>query len=390
MSYTILVTGRDLSVIGDPITEWTDLEVTLRFNEPDSGSLTLPSDGITADQLAPGNRLVVIRNAAPALGIPGEILCAGPIEDNAESWSAEGDAGPGTTVVSFASDLASIVAEIVYPNPAQAISAQTTDRRKFTATNAEVVMRQLVTENVGPTALAARRIPGLTLGPLAGVGGNVTAGFRVDPLGDALRAVALAGGGLGFRTHQVEIGAAIEFQTYAPRDLRGQVRFSRGLGNLLGYRFSRGAPTGTVAIVGDGSGEGTLRKFYERVSSAASSWGRMVAFIDRRDTEDAAEIDAELSEALAEGGESGQLETLTIDTDTQRYGVHYGLGDLVSVELNSGVVLADVVRAVTIKYTPNGGETTTAFIGTQTASTDPAWVRRLRQLSRQLRRLEAI
>ncbi|MFD6638332.1 siphovirus ReqiPepy6 Gp37-like family protein [Micromonospora chalcea] len=390
MSFTFLVTGRDLSVIGDPIARWTDLDLTLRFNEPDSGTLTLPADAITIDQLAPGNRLVVIRNPAPALGVPGEVVCAGPIEDVGHAWSVDGDPGPGTTTVSFASDLASVAGEIVYPDPARVISAQTTARRKFTSANAEVVMRALVSENVGPTALAARRIPGLVLGPLASVGGNVTAGFRVDPLGDALRAVALAGGGLGFRTRQAAIGAAVEFQVYQPRDLRGQVRFSRGLRNLLGYRYALGAPTASVAIVGDGSGEGTLRKFFERVSSAASSWGRVVSFIDRRDTEDADEIEEALTEALAEGGATAQLETTTIDTPTQRYGVHYGLGDLVSVELNTGVVVADVVRSVNISATPNGGVVTTAFIGSQSASTDPAFVRHMRTIARRLGRLEAI
>ncbi|MFI7069545.1 siphovirus ReqiPepy6 Gp37-like family protein [Micromonospora sediminicola] len=390
MSFTVLVTGRDLSVIGDPIAHWTDLDVTLRFNEPDSGTLTAPADALTVDQLAPGNRLVVMRNPAPALGYPGEIVAAGPIEDVDHAWSIDGEPGPGSTSVSFASDLASVVAEIAYPDPAKAITAQATARRKFTATNAEAVMRALVSENVGPTALAARRIPGLALGPLAGVGGNVTAGFRVDPLGDALRAVALAGGGLGFRTRQASVGAGILFEVYQPRDLRGQVRFSRGLRNLLGYRYALGAPTASVAIVGDGSGEGTLRKFYERSSSAAASWGRTVAFVDRRDTADAAEIDQALTEALAEGGASAQLETTTVDTATQRYGVHYGLGDLVSVELNTGVVVADVVRSVNISATPNGGETTTAFIGTQSASTDPAYVRHLRNIARRLGRLEAI
>ncbi|MDG4801726.1 hypothetical protein [Micromonospora sp. WMMD980] len=290
MSFTILVTGRNLNVIGDPITRWTNLDITLKFNEPDVATLTVPTDGLSVAQLAPGNRLVVMRDPAPALGYPGEVVIAGPIEQpGAQKWSIDGaDTGSGTTTIACASDLASIVAEVAYPDPAHAITAQATGRRTFAATKAETMMRQLVSENVGPSAIAARRIPGLTLAADGGRGASVTAGFRLDPLGDALRSVALAGGGLGFRTRQATVGASVVFEVYQPRDLRGQVRFSRGLSNLLSYSYTPAAPTATVAIVG-AQGEGVDRNFTEVVSAAASTWGRMVTLVDRRDTDDPTE-----------------------------------------------------------------------------------------------------
>ncbi|RLK22645.1 ReqiPepy6 Gp37-like protein [Micromonospora sp. M71_S20] len=378
---TLLVTDRNLNVLGDPITQWTDIDITLRFNEPDSGSVALPTGVLSPAQLAPGNRLVVIRDGA--------YFTAGPIETpGALSWSVRGgDSGPGTTTLTFASDLASIVAEVAYPDPARAITAQTVARRTFTNANAEAVMRQLVTENVGPAALAARRIPGLSLGAVAGVGSAVTFGFRLDQLGDALRAVALAGGGLGFRTRWT--GTGITFEVYQPRDLRAQVRYSRGLGNLRGYEFDPAAPTATVAIVG-ATGEAANRAFSEFVSPAAATWGRMVTVVDQRTAEDPAEIVQAGAEALAQGAESARLTADTVDTATQRYGTHYGLGDLVSIELNNGVELADIVRAVNLKATPATGEVVTSTIGTQSASVDPDWVRLLRDLARRLGRLEAI
>ncbi|OZV74764.1 hypothetical protein CA850_29750 [Micromonospora echinospora] len=379
---TLLITDRDLNVVGQPITRWTEIDVTLRFNEPDSGTATIPTDGLSIDQLAPGNRLVVIRDGA--------FFTGGPIETpGALSWSATGgDSGAGTTTLAFASDLASIAAEVVYPDPANPITAQTAARRTFTATNAETVLRTLVRENVGTLALLPRRIPGLLVANPIGIGAPVTMGFRLDHLGDALRSVALAGGGLGFRTEQTASGSIV-FRVYQPRDLTGQVRFSRGLGNLQAYRYEPAAPTCTVAIVG-AQGEAEDRVFAELVADAAATWGRMVAVVDRRDTSDGEEIDAAGYEALAEGAEAAQLTADAIDTPTQRYGTHYDLGDLVSVELTNGVELADVVRAVTLKATPQTGEVVTPLIGTQSASTDPAWVRLLRDLTRRLGRLEAI
>lgn len=390
MPFTVLVTDRQLNYVGDPIDGWTDLDATLRFNEPGAATLTVKRSALTEAQLAPGNRLVVRRDPAPALGITGEVLIAGPIEKpGPQRWSIDGqDSGSGTIDLTFADDLASIAAERAHPDPLAALTAQAVARRTFTATNAEDVMRALVNENVGPGALVARRIPKLVLGTDAGVGTNVTMGFRMDPLGDALRSVAIAGGGLGFRTTQV--GSQIQFLVYQPVDRTGQVRFSRGLGNLRSYTYDPEAPTATVAIIGDGSGEGTSRIFYEYTdATAVSQWGRYVEFVDRRDTTTPAELDQAGAEALARGAEKARLSTVTIDTATQRYGVHYGLGDRVSVELNSGAELADVVRAVHIQATPNAGEYVTALIGSQDASTDPAWVRTTRELARRLGRLEA-
>jgi len=380
---TILATDRQLQVIGDPITGWTRLEATLRFNEPSAASISLPLSAASAGQIEPGCRLVVIRD--------GRVLIAGPIEQRGpQRWSATGqDAGAGTIDVTIADDLASIVAERVHPDPSQPLSNQRVARREFTAVNAEQVMRTLVAEQVGPSARPERQIPRLTLGPVAGVGTPITVGFRFDALGDALRTCAIAGGGLGFRTTQV--GDEIQFQVYQPVDRSGAVRFSRGLGNLRSYELVEEAPTATVAIVGDGSGTGTNRVLREYVDQdAVAKWGRIVTFVDRRDTTDTAELDEAGAEALASGAARARLSAITVDTPTQRWGVHYDLGDRVSVEVAHGVALTDVVREVRIEVTPRTGELVTAVVGNQQASSDSAWLRVVSDLARRVGRLEAI
>jgi len=203
----------------------------------------------------------------------------------------------------------------VHPDPSQPLSNQRVARREFTAVNAETVMRALVAEQVGPSARPERQIPRLTLGPVAGVGTPITVGFRFDALGDALRTCAIAGGGLGFRTTQV--GDEIQFEVYQPIDRSGAVRFSRGLGNLRSYELVEEAPTATVAIVGDGSGTGTNRVLREYVDQAAvATWGRIVTFVDRRDTTDTAELDEAGAEALASGAARARLSAITVDTPT--------------------------------------------------------------------------
>lgn len=380
---TIWATDESLALVGDPIDVWDDLDVMLRFNEPGSGSFTVPRTADLSTQLAPSNRIVVVRD--------GGIFAAGPIEfPGPQTWAATGqDAGPGRVRVSFADDLALVCGRITFPDPANAITAQTAARRSFTATNAETICRTLVEENAGPSALAARQIPALALGSVAGVGSSISFSTRCQPLGDELRSVAIQGGGFGFRTRQS--GSSILFECYATADLTGLVRFSRGLGNLRSYTFENEAPKATVAIVGDGTGTGTSRVFRERIDSAAvSAWWRLETFVDRRDTTTTAELDQAGDEALVDGAETARLTAEVIDTPDQAFGTAYGLGDRVTVELASGAEVADVVRAVRLTASPRTGELVMPVIGTQQATTDQQLIQLLRAALRRIDRLEAI
>lgn len=384
---TLLITDRNLNVVGDPVDGWTDLDVTLRFNEPASGSFQAPAHPDLLGLIQSGGyRVVVIRG--------GDIFCAGPIEKpGPQRWSVDGqDTDPGTVTVNFTDDLALVAGRVTFPDPASAATAQTSTARWTSTALAGDVIRSLVNVNAGPGALTARRVPKLVLGGTAGLGSSIKFGTRFMPLGDELRSAAISGGGLGFRTQQV--GTNIEFQVYQPQDLTGAVRFSRGLGNLRSYTYEPDAPTATVAIVG-GKDVGTSRLVVERVASAAvSKWWRLETFVDQRQSDDTSTDTTELNqagdEALARGAETARLQSVTIDTPDQRYGTHYQLGDRVSVELNDGVEVADVVRAVHLQVTPESGEVVTALVGSQEASSDPLWLRYMRDLGRRLAGLETI
>lgn len=391
--YWVLITDRDLNVLGDPV-QWTSLDVTLRFNEPASGTFTAPaSPGLLAqvegDDTDSARRVVVIRDGA--------VLVAGPVEQSGpQKWAVDGqDSDPGTVTVAFSDDLALIATRVTYPTPTAVATAQTIDARWTATGNAEDIMRSLVNLNAGPGALTARRVPKLILGADMGVGSSITFGTRFEPLCDALRSAAIAGGGLGFRTQQV--GTDVEFQVYAPTNRTtgaGAVRFSRGLANLRSYEYEQATPTGTVAIVG-GKDEGTSRVVVERVNTTAvSRWWRMEAFVDQRQSDDTVVDPDELNQAgdeeLTRSAAAARLSAVTVDTGDQRYGVHYQLGDRVGIELISGVSVSDVVRAVHLTVSPNDGEQISALIGSQESSTDPLWVTHIRDLARRLGRLETI
>lgn len=377
MPLTILVTDRDLRVVGRPVAGWRLVEAIPRFNEVGVGVMVAAATGELREQLSAGHRLVCIRD--------GKVFLAGPIEQIAEEWSVDGDtADPGLMRVTWADDRAPLAGRVTYPNPAQQATGQTSATRSFTNTNAETILRTLANENAGPGALSARRVPRLALGPVAGVGTSVSYSTRFQPLLEELRTIATIGGGLGFRTRQD--GDSILFEVYEPQDLSQQVRFAPSWGNLQRYSFDRESPRLTTAIVG-GPGEGTSRTIRERTNSAAeSAWGRVEQFIDRRSTTSTAELDDAGDDALADNGETARLATVTVDTPTQRFGEHYELGDVVAVSPGAGAQVTDVVRAVYLRVTPTTGEVVTALVGSHSASADPEWIKQTRRLARQLAR----
>ena len=386
MQYTLLVTDRNLSVVGDPIVCWISLDVTLRFNEPGSGQAVLPGYPWIRDQLQTGNRIVVIRGPDVRLGLAGEVLLAGPIEERLYERSDDGEnAGDGKLTVTWADDLAWIAGRVVYPNPAKTPEQQDIDEWAYTGT-AEQAMRALVDLNAGPRALVARRVPLLALGAAAGIGSTVSVTSRLEAATDVLRRIADTGGGLGFRTRQD--AGQILFEVYQPPDLSGQVRFSFDLGNLKYVGYTLDAPKISAAIVG-GQGTGADRYLIERVDDASvAAWGRVETLVSRPGTDPLADLQAAGDEALQDQGESARLATTTMDTPTQRYGVHYDIGTTAAVEIWPGEVLTDRVTTVHLQAYATADEVVTATIGSQAASYDPAWVQLMRAIDSRVGRLE--
>lgn len=378
--YTVLITDKNLNIVGDPIIDWTSIDVTLRFNEPGSGILTVPGNLNVRSQLEAGTRIVIIRDQ--------ETLIAGPVEKWLYERSDDGEkAGDGVITINFADDLAMIAARAVYPNPALSPAAQDIDHWTYTG-NAEAALRALVNLNAGPGALTARRVPQLVLGALASVGTSVTVSAdRMQPIGDVMRLIASVGGGLGFRTVQ-NTSQQIEFQVYAPADLTGSVRFSFGLGNLKYIGFETTAPTATAAIVG-GQGEGSDRLLLERLNSTEiATWGRFEKLVSMPGGSPTADLEDAGDKVLADEAATVRVPTNISDTPDQRYGEHYGLGSKVSIETWPGEQVSDIVQTVHLQIYATSGEYVASTVGSQAAKNDPVWVQRLRAIDERLGKLE--
>lgn len=382
MAIQLLVTDENLAVQGDPLDGWTSLDVTKKFNEPASGSVTLPAWPEIMAQLMPGNRLVVIRD--------GQIWTAGPLEVPTDySWSIENERNPGEVVVNFSDDLARVAGYITWPEPALAWPGQHGNTyRQFLAINSETIVRTLVNENCGPGALSARRIPNFVLDAVAGTGATWVARTRFEPLLEVCRRVA-APGAMGFRTRQD--GNQIKFGCYDPADLTATARFSVSLGNLRAVRFKQSAPELTHALVAGTEAESSTTRAFVEVADAmaAGLWWRVEKFIDGGAETDA---DDELTMAgsteLAGGSAPVELATVTVDTEDLQAGRDFDLGDRVSVALPHGLEVTDIVRSIHLQATPEAGEYVTTLIGSPEATTAPRSVQLIRELSRRLGRLE--
>jgi hypothetical protein len=379
LDYTILITDKNLSVVGDPITVWESIDATLKFNEPDSSMFVVPAYDWIIAQVVAGNRCVLIRN--------GVILTAGPIEHWLRETSDDGEnAGIGKLTIYFTSDLVWPAGRATYPDPAHTPDAQTVDNWTYTG-NAETAIRTVVNLNAGPGALTARQVPMLALGTAAGVGTSVTVtADRMQPLMDLVRRIAELGGKLGVRTRQV--GTQILFEVYAPQDKSGSVRFSKGLGNLRYAGYEVTAPSCTAAIVG-GQGSGADSYMIERLNSTeTATWGRFEKLVARPGTSTVQSLQDDGDSALAEGAATTRLAANTFDSPDQKFGVHYNVGDIVAVEAFPGQSFVDIIRTVHLQVYATAGEVVAATVGSQAASTDPMWVQRMREIDARVGKLE--
>ncbi|MEW2570505.1 hypothetical protein [Streptomyces sp. NPDC047070] len=385
MAIQLLVTDENLSVQGDPLTGWTSLEATTRYNEPASGSVDLPAHPWVMELLQPGNRIVVVRDE--------QIWTAGPMEVPQDfSWGFDnsGDAPPGTVRVNFSDDLARIAGYITWPDPDEAWSNQPKSQQRTLLTQTvDEMITTIVDENCGPGARAARRIPALVVEAPTGIGIPFKAQTRFEPLLDFCRRVVATGAPrAGVRT--VQVGNEIRFGCYVPANKMGTARFSAGLGNLRAASFKSEAPTATTALVAGTEEDASPRTYREQVNlSAEDDWWRVEKYVDGGALDDTdGELTSAGNEALEEGAPKTELTTVMVDTEDLRAGRDYSLGDRVAVTLPMGLEINEIVRAITLQATPAGGEVVTTLIGTTEATLDLRTVRDIRDLIRKVGRLE--
>ncbi|MGK5677527.1 Gp37-like protein [Actinoplanes sp. URMC 104] len=401
--FTILVTDPNLNVLGDPLHEWSSLQATIKWKEPGSGQVVIPAYRYVLEQLVPGCRIVIIRRV---LG-QSKVLIGGPMEQMLRERGDDGEnGGVGKVTVTFADDLSSLATRLTYPNPALLPQDQTTDYWTYSG-NPEQGMLTLVNTQCGPGARSERRIPKLTVAPFSGISGTGTVALgptsdvnpreRLEHVTDVLRKICTLGVGagqhpdsLGFRVRQTQTNGqdVLLFEPVRSRNLAGDVHFSLAMGNLKYFAYELSAPTLTTAIVG-GQGDGADRFVVEmnNTDPKATVWGRMEGYVPQPGTATNLErIDA-ARQAWAEGGPTVRLASNAADTVDQRYGAHYDVGDIVSLDLGQGETVSAPVQTVSLQAWPTAGEVVGTTIGDQSAVYETPWNKAQRILDTRVGRI---
>lgn len=271
-----------------------------------------------------------------------------------------------TMTVNGKNDLVYLENELAYPVPSGAPYILDYDVRSGVA---ETVIKQYVDLNIGPTAVPARQIAGLTIETDYGRGLTVTGRARFDKLMDLIDSLAVQGR-IGFRIQN------LIFEVYVPEDKTGTIIFSKNLGTLGKYTFSVEAGKANYLVCG-GSGEGSARTFVEGCDSdSIVQWGRAESFLDKGNTSAVEELNGAITEELAKQGEKLTLNFTPVITENMKPVDDYDVGDWVTAVINN-VTTYQQIREMKTVLDVSGGETITMAIGTDGSTSDATTLSRI-------------
>lgn len=347
---------------------WSDAELIPKFNDVGTWRVTVPADYAALFEEQWGVEWVR----------DGEVVLSGIYTSKERIRDATRD----NLDLAGVDDNIWLAWRLMSPQPATSAPPYNVQIADVRTGVASTIILQYVDVNAGPSAIAPRQVPGLTMAADPAVGSTVTGRARWFQLLAGLRYLAsISTPRLGFRIR------SLQFEVYQPDDLSAAVKFSLGLGNLPEYKYNVEAPGATYAIVG-GGGEGTARTIVERYDGASlTAWGRIEKFVDRRDTTDSTELQQAGDKLLVDQASRSGVSATPIDAQGRAYLTDYDVGDIVTVVVD-GTELADIVQQVKITL-DDKGETIVPGVGSTASQFDALRMfSRLADIEERIRNLE--
>ena len=211
---------------------------------------------------------------------------------------------------------------------------------------ADDMIKQIGIENLGTSALAARRLPRFTVQPLASASVSLSKGFAWRNVLDVCTEIAdyatESGVHTSFDVVRVD-PATFELRTYIGcrgidhgRNSGDIIRVGEVYGNLRNATYEEMYLDSYNAVTAGGSGEEANRIIVRRTDAkriaVGSPYNRRELFVDTRNSETAAEVGSEADAALIENRPkkvmSGKLE----NNRGLKWGRDYRFGDILAVE----------------------------------------------------------
>lgn len=409
------------------VDSYLSLDVIGRYNDVGSWTLKLKNGTPQAALFTPGTGVVVWGEDMP------RPLLSGPVRAVQRPWSDE-DTGPGSIEISGADWNQLLAEKICLPSPERGLSQPGPDGfggnrqpaayyGNGVAYSLERALYELVYLNVGPGAWAPRQVRGVAIPepaawPKPGTAPLTTFKLRFDNLLEALKArtnVDLAGNPVfkGFRMAWNPSTEKIGFEVYTP-STSARTRFSAEIGNIKSYTYTLNAPKATVVWAGldqeDDLKPQTQNLWYADRSSGLlnAPWSMLAEVFTehsdlqlfKRDADGKIIIDdgthkpitqtdlinSAINQDFVDNGPTGSLAVEPIDTIGSRFGIDYGLGDVVTVAVD-GTEITNILREVHVSDTSDG-PVITPTIGDPDATESPALYKDVKRLWDSVRRLQ--
>ena len=303
-----------------------------RYNEISTYELELPADTEAAQLLLAADRprLLIFTDDV--------VYRSGPVTRIERTRDATTD----MVTLNGVDDLAWLARRLAHPQPGTAAPPYSTTAYDARTGAASQVIAGYVDRNAGPSAIAARQVPGLTVPTPAAFGGTITTSARYQGLLAFLQPIAAAAH-LGIRVRD------LAFEVFQPT---GAAVFNVGLGTLASWQSALEAPDlNYVYVAGQGVNELRLIREYQD-TGAVLQWGRIETFVDQRQTNVTAELDQAGAEALADGVRPIMVTLEVMDTDGQQFLRDWNVGDLATVVVGD-LVTTDVIVEAQIDLLPN-------------------------------------
>ena len=251
--------------------------------------------------------------------------------------------------------------------------ANTANRTAFVAQPAETVMKTIVNYNAGASATVANgrkregAITGLTVQANGANGSTQDYYCFGDNLLGTLQKMALLGGG---DFDLVKTAAqAFEFRWYTGQmgtDRRSTVIFSLTNGNMSDptYQLDRSEEKTVAAVWGQGQESARATATRTGVTYDVSA-NNIEVLVNASDVATAAGLNTRGDAKLAEAQAREQFDFKIVQTPSSQFGLHYYLGDKVTVSNPfTGVSTVQKIIAVTLSLAKDGAETITPQLET--------------------------
>lgn len=309
---------RDPNKNASRLIRFTKLSAVFRLNTPTTFTGTLdPSSTPFFDRIAPGWG-VIARDDGVQFG--GDIT----------KIHRTNTRGIPTWELSGVSDLQILADRLTYPNPAKRENEQDVSHYRDKG-QAGLVLYKLIELNAGSLALPERRALGMET-KFINAGSEVSVETRLKSLLETCQTLA-ASGNMVIEAYPQPKGYLIVVR---PPTVRAKsVVFTRQGGEVLGWELTKSAPTATTVVVG-GQGEGASRTL--ETSTRPNTWGRRIeVFKDRRDKDEAADLEKAANEELDKGESQQTLKLDFRETERLKFGVNFQIGDTVTAVLAPGL-----------------------------------------------------